>query len=108
MKRDQDAQVCKLAQERLDAFASTTDGFRLAEIDFELRGPGELFGTRQHGLTPFRIAELPRDAVVLEEARRDANALVAADPGLSAPEHARLRRMVLSRYGKVLDLGDVG
>jgi ATP-dependent DNA helicase RecG len=96
------------ARARLEAFASTTDGFRLAETDFALRGPGELFGTRQHGLPPLRIADLIRDAKVLDEARADAQALVAADPGLSEAEHARLRRMVLARYGQVLDLGDVG
>ncbi len=96
------------AQERLKAFAATTDGFRLAEIDFRLRGPGELFGTRQHGLPPFRIADLLRDAEILEEARRDAQALVAGDPGLCHPDHARLRRMVLVRYGQALDLADVG
>jgi len=96
------------AAKRLEAFVSTTDGFRLAEIDFELRGPGELFGTRQHGLPPFRIADLVRDAAVVEEARRDAHALVAADPGLARPAHARLRRMMRSRYGQVLELGDVG
>ena len=96
------------ANERLKAFTSTTDGFRLAEIDFRLRGPGELFGTRQHGLPPFRIADLLRDAEILDEARRDAQALVAADPGLSQPDHARLRRLVLTRYGQVLELADVG
>jgi len=96
------------AQTRLAAFVSTTDGFRLAEIDFEVRGPGELFGTRQHGLPPFRMADLARDAEVLEEARRDAQALVAADPGLAQPEHSRLRRQVLTRYGQALDLADVG
>ena len=96
------------AQERLKAFVSSTDGFRLAEIDFALRGPGELLGTRQHGLPPFRIADLVRDGAVVEEARRDAQQLVDADPGLAHPEHALLRRMVLIRYGKALDLGDVG
>jgi ATP-dependent DNA helicase RecG len=96
------------AQTRLAAFVSTTDGFRLAEIDFAVRGPGELFGTRQHGLPPFRIADLVRDAEILEEARRDAQALVAADPGLCRPDHARLRRQVLTRYGQALDLADVG
>lgn len=96
------------AKARLKAFTSTTDGFRLAEIDFGLRGPGELFGTRQHGLPPFRIADLGRDAEILEEARRDAQTLVSADPGLSLPDHARLRRQVLGRYGQALDLADVG
>jgi ATP-dependent DNA helicase RecG len=96
------------ADQRLKAFQSTTDGFRLAEIDFELRGPGELFGTRQHGLPPFRVADLLRDADVLEEARRDAQSLVAADPGLAHPDHARLRRQLLNRYGQALDLADVG
>ncbi|MGA2032159.1 MAG: ATP-dependent DNA helicase RecG [Thermoguttaceae bacterium] len=96
------------AQERLKAFVTTSDGFELAEIDFRLRGPGDLFGTRQHGLPPLRIADLLRDADLLAEARRDALALVAADPGLSRPEHALLRRMTLRRYGKALELGDVG
>jgi len=96
------------ARKRLEAFASTTDGFRLAEVDFELRGPGELFGTRQHGMPPFRIADLLRDREVLEEARRNAQQLITADSGLAEPDHARLRRMVVARYGRVLELGDVG
>jgi ATP-dependent DNA helicase RecG len=96
------------ATKRLKAFASTTDGFRLAEVDFELRGPGELFGTRQHGLPPFRIADLVRDTVLVEEARRDAQQFVATDPALEQPDSALLRRMMLSRYGEVLELSDVG
>lgn len=96
------------ARRRLEAFVASTDGFELAEIDFALRGPGEILGTRQHGLPPLRIADLLRDAAVLDEARRDARALVEADPGLARPEHARLRRQVLARYGKALELGDVG
>jgi ATP-dependent DNA helicase RecG len=96
------------SQKRLAAFASTTDGFQLAEIDFGLRGPGELLGTRQHGLPPLRIADLARDASILDEARRDAQALVASDPGLAHPDHARLRGMALRRYGETLDLADVG
>jgi len=94
--------------ERLRAFVATTDGFELAETDFRLRGPGDIFGTRQHGLPPLKIADLLRDQALLDEARRDAHALVVADPGLSSDEHAKLRRMMLVRYGKALDLGDVG
>ena len=96
------------AQERLDAFTKTSDGFELAEIDFGLRGPGDLFGTRQHGLPPLRIADLSRDADVVEEARADAQALIESDADLSNAAFARLRRMVFHRYGEALDLGDVG
>jgi ATP-dependent DNA helicase RecG len=96
------------ARARLDAFAATTDGFQLAEMDFELRGPGDLFGTQQHGLPPLRIADLRRDQRVLEEARGEAQRLFAADPGLRRPEHERLRRQMLNRYGAALELGDVG
>jgi ATP-dependent DNA helicase RecG len=96
------------ARKRLEAFVATNDGFELAEIDFKLRGPGDLLGTRQHGLPPLRIADLARDAAVLDEARRDAQHLVASDPTLAAPDYALLRQMVLCRYGRVLELGDVG
>ncbi|MBN1854193.1 MAG: ATP-dependent DNA helicase RecG [Pirellulales bacterium] len=96
------------SRDRLIAFTKTTDGFELAEIDFQMRGPGNLLGTAQHGLPPFRIADLVRDAAVVEEARSLAQKLIAEDPGLRHDTHAKLRRMVLLRYGKALDLGDVG
>jgi ATP-dependent DNA helicase RecG len=96
------------ARQRLEAFAGSTDGFELAELDFRLRGPGDLFGTRQHGMPPLRIADLVRDAEVVEVARRDATALLAQDPGMVDPRLSALRKRVLIRYGKVLDLGDVG
>lgn len=95
-------------EERLDAFTKTSDGFDLAELDFNLRGPGDLFGTKQHGLPPLLIADLRRDVAVVEEARRDAQALIDSDPELDNPAFARLRRMVFRRYGEALDLGDVG
>jgi len=67
-----------------------------------------LFSTQQHGLPPLRIADLQRDRELLEEARREAQLLVAADPGLSHANNAKLREQMLIRYGKALDLGDVG
>jgi ATP-dependent DNA helicase RecG len=96
------------AHERLRWFADTTDGFALAELDLRERGAGDLFGTRQHGLPTFRAADLVRDAKLVVEARADAQAMVAADPGLRRAEHALLRRRMLLRYGQALDLGDVG
>lgn len=96
------------AEKRLEAFAKTTDGFELAEIDFELRGPGDLFGSRQHGMPPLRIANLIRDAEVVGRARGDAQTLLANDPQLKSPLYAKLKKMVLVRYGKVLELADVG
>jgi ATP-dependent DNA helicase RecG len=77
-------------------------------MDFELRGPGDLFGTQQHGLPPLRVADLIRDRAILEEARREAQQLFAADPGLKQSEHSRLRRQMLVRYGNALALSDVG
>ncbi|HTN77543.1 MAG TPA: helicase-related protein, partial [Pirellulaceae bacterium] len=96
------------AHARLEAFTQSTDGFELAEIDFRLRGPGDLFGKEQHGLPPLRIANLQQDAAILEEARRDAQALFASDPQLANPDFARLRKMAISRYGGALELSDVG
>ena len=96
------------SHQRLEALVEMNDGFKLAEVDFELRGPGDLFSTRQHGLPPFRIARLPADFPILEEARQDAREMLRQDPGLQDPDRATLRRRVLIRYGDVLDLGDVG
>ncbi|HYY05919.1 MAG TPA: helicase-related protein, partial [Candidatus Limnocylindria bacterium] len=76
---------------RLRAVAEHRDGFRLAEIDLELRGEGEVTGTRQSGLPRYRFARLPEDADVLDRAHARAEAMLAADPGLEAPELALLR-----------------
>src|SRR5690606_14148077 len=92
-------EVAEASRERLEAFAATTNGFELAELDFRLRGPGDLFGTQQHGLPPFRVADLVRDGEVLERSRVAAIELYASDPGLAAADHQRLRRQMLARYG---------
>ena len=88
---------------RLEAIAGERDGFELAEVDLELRGAGEVLGTRQSGLPEFRIARLPDDAELLERARERADALLEADPDLALPEHALLRDAVLARFGSDLD-----
>ncbi len=96
------------ARRRLAALTESQDGFRIAEVDLELRGPGEFFGTRQSGLPEFRVADLLRDARVLEEARQEAFALVGADPDLRQPEHRSLREALLARWQGKLDLASVG
>lgn len=106
--QDQSAQDAPKKKSALDIFAESNDGFYLAEKDLEFRGPGELFGTRQHGLCDFHAANLVRDQALLLEARRDAAELLDSDAGLASPEHRLLRRQVLKKYGKVLNLGDVG
>ncbi len=93
---------------RIEAMTSTNDGFRIAEVDLELRGPGDFFGTRQSGLPGFRVADLLRDGAMLEEARREAFALVQADPKLLAPEHRALRAGLLTRWRGKLDLAGIG
>jgi ATP-dependent DNA helicase RecG len=85
---------------RLRAVAGHTDGFKLAEIDLRLRGEGELVGTRQHGLTGFRVAELPRDADLLEQAAAAGHAIVSEDPDLEAPEHVLLADALLRLLGE--------
>jgi ATP-dependent DNA helicase RecG len=84
---------------RLRALASESDGFKLAEIDLELRGEGELIGTRQSGLAQFRVAELPRDAELLERARGHAERIAGEDPDLALPEHALLAEALAGAFG---------
>jgi ATP-dependent DNA helicase RecG len=84
---------------RLKALATHGDGFRLAEIDLELRKEGELTGVRQHGEAQFKVAQLPGDAELLERARFRAEALLDADPELAAAEHALLADALVARYG---------
>ena len=93
-----------IAQRRLEVLEETSDGFKIAEEDLRLRGPGEVFGTRQHGLPELKVANLIEDFELLRLARRDAAEIVAEDPGLNAPHHQQLRREVLKAYAGRLNL----
>ena len=79
------------AKARLKVMKETSDGFRIAEADLRQRGPGDFFGSRQHGLPEMHIADLCADMSVLEDAKDAAEALLQDDPALSKPEHAALR-----------------
>jgi len=92
---------------RLRVMESTTDGFRIAEADLEIRGPGDFLGTRQAGLPEFRVASILRDGRVLEEARREAFTLVERDPELHLPEHRRMKEELVKRWGGRLELAGV-
>src|SRR4029077_14008466 len=87
------------AKDRLRALTRTTDGFALAEQDARLRGVGEFFGTRQHGIGEVHLAGVIAHHDILKLARQAAFAIFAADAGLRRPEHALLRRTVLEKYG---------
>ena len=96
------------AQKRMDAIASTNDGFKVAELDLDIRGMGDFFGTRQHGLPPLRVARIPEDMELLLLARRDAADMIEADPELTADHHVAVRRVLLREYGEALGLIDIG
>ncbi len=89
---------------RLKVLAGTSDGFKIAEEDLKLRGPGDFFGQRQHGLPQLHIADLAGDVRLLKEAQGAAQALLAADPRLERREHARLRRRVASLFAENPDI----
>ena len=92
--------------QRLEAIVETTDGFKIAERDLEIRGPGELFGAKQSGIAPFKVARLPRDFDLLRLARRNAVEWIKHDPTLQ--NSPLLRSRLLHAHGEQLGLGDVG
>jgi ATP-dependent DNA helicase RecG len=102
--RGEHASLCLLfgpkGAPRLKALEGHTDGFRLAEIDLELRGEGELVGVRQSGLAQFRVAELPRDRELQERARMRAERIDTLDPDLELPEHALLSDALAGVFGE--------
>ena len=91
------------ARERLKIMADTTDGFKLAEEDLRLRGPGDFFGARQHGLPAMHVADLGADAQTLQRAQAEATKLLADDPGLNKTENHPLRERVERLFSESAD-----
>ena len=87
------------AMERLRTLCRTHDGFVVAEKDLQLRGPGQFFGVRQHGLPEFRIADLYRDLAVLKEVQESLDRLLAADPLLESTDNRCIAPGIRSRFG---------
>ena len=92
------------ARERLRALAATNDGFRIAEEDLRLRGPGDFFGQRQHGLPQLKVADFSADVELLKEAKAAAETLIAADPELSRSEHSLLKARVQRMFEENPDM----
>ena len=96
------------AAPRLQAFTETTDGFKIAELDLQERGMGELAGARQSGGVPLRYANFATDLPLLEAARRAAGEIIGRDPALARPEHAAYRERIVARYERGFELFRVG
>jgi ATP-dependent DNA helicase RecG len=101
--------VSEEGDRRLDAMVRTTDGFQIAELDLELRGPGEFFGTKQAGLPSFEVANLIRDRELLEAAKREATAVLdGPNSEVSQHEIDRVIRHMRRRWQKTYGLAEVG
>src|SRR2546426_782306 len=101
--------VSEEGERRLDAMVRTTDGFKIAELDLELRGPGEFFGTRQAGLPSFQVANLIRDRQLLEVAKREAAAVLAGlNPDITQAEIDKAVRHMRTRWQRTYGLVEVG
>lgn len=95
------------AKSRLELMTRSNDGFEIAEHDLRLRGPGEMFSTRQHGLPDLKIASIVDDYDLLVMARRNAFEMVSQDPMLTRAEHKNIRQALLAKFGDAIGLADV-
>ena len=86
----------------------TGDGFEIAEMDLKLRGPGEFFGTRQHGLPQLKLADITTELEMLWQAKEDALAILEADPKLASKTHRPLREALVRQFGNAIQLAQVG
>ncbi|MBC7785533.1 MAG: DEAD/DEAH box helicase, partial [Burkholderiales bacterium] len=93
---------------RLTAMTETSSGFDIAEMDLKLRGPGQFFGTRQHGLPELKLADISQELDLLKVARDDATELLEQDPDLRRPTHKHLRQALIDRFGDSIPLANVG
>lgn len=93
--------VSKDAGMKLNTMTETNDGFKIAEVDLKLRGPGNIDGTQQSGLIDLKLANIVTDSNILQIARQDAMDILNEDPGLEKPGHAALKRYMLQKYGKM-------
>ncbi len=96
------------AAKRINTLENTLDGFAIAEADLDIRGPGEFFGTKQHGLPEIKFGNILKDFGIMERARIEAFELVAADPNLSEERHWKLKESLAAKFAGKLGLAGVG
>ncbi len=89
-----DFKLSKDSRTRIETMVRTTDGFEIADVDLQLRGPGDISGTQQSGIIDLQIADLAKDGEILKVARECAQAILEADPNLSAEEHSMIREQI--------------
>jgi len=92
---------------RVKAMMDTCDGFKIAEQDLQIRGPGDFLGTRQSGMPSLRFANIIRDIPIIETTRKEAFALIDRDPKLADPEHQNLKQAFQQYLGDRLDFMDI-
>ena len=89
---------------RLKIMSKISDGFKISEEDLKIRGPGDFFGSRQHGLPALKIADMAEDTEILKQAQEEARAIIKNDPTLSKPENKRLAELVDKLFSRNIDL----
>lgn len=97
----------EVSKKRLNTMCETNDGFKISEVDMEIRGPGEFFGTRQSGVLNFVLTDLNRDRNILDSARKLAFGIIDTDPQLRKTEHSSIKRMLLSAYKDAMYLMNI-
>ena len=100
--------VTEASRQRLDIMLRTNNGFEISDEDLKLRGPGEFYGTRQHGYMKWKIADLVNDGPIIRQARKAAFDMAAKDPNLRKPEYKEIRQRFLRDYQHMLDLVNIG
>ncbi|ADD68197.1 ATP-dependent DNA helicase RecG [Denitrovibrio acetiphilus DSM 12809] len=96
------------ASERINAMCAHADGFKLSEIDLEMRGPGDFFGTRQSGLPEFRFSNIVRDVRILQDARSDAADILSDDQDLSSPKNTVIKQVLIRKWRSELQYIEIG
>jgi len=96
--------IGETAIQRMKIMTETNDGFRIAEEDLKIRGWGDFFGTKQHGIPDFNLANPIRDQKILQQARQDAFVIVKDDPQLNKPENKALKNVIKNKYSEKINM----